>query len=88
MFEEQVTRVKITSLLILVGMGSMLAAVSTDHWAVLSPRVEQLNTTCQAAYFGLWRLCKKTIFMVEEDPEWKGCGPISLPGGREPSRLH
>ncbi|KAJ3601307.1 hypothetical protein NHX12_032279 [Muraenolepis orangiensis] len=61
-------------------MGSMLAAVSTDHWAVLSPRVEKLNTTCQAAYFGLWRLCKKTLFMVEEDPEWKGCGPISLPG--------
>lgn len=83
MFEEQVTRVKITSVVILVGMSSMLAAVVTDHWAVLSPRVEKLNATCEAAHFGLWRLCKKSIFIVEEDPDGKGCGPISLPGGKE-----
>ncbi|KPP77271.1 voltage-dependent calcium channel gamma-1 subunit-like [Scleropages formosus] len=58
----------------------MFAAVVSDHWAVLSPRVERLNTTCEAAHFGLWRLCKKSIFMTAEDPEGKGCGPISLPG--------
>lgn len=81
MFEEQATKVKITSLVILVGMSAMLAAVVTDHWAVLSPRVEKLNATCEAAHFGLWRLCKKSIFIVEEDPLGKGCGPISLPGG-------
>ncbi|XP_029692864.1 voltage-dependent calcium channel gamma-1 subunit isoform X2 [Takifugu rubripes] len=80
MFEEQATKVKITSVVILVGMSAMLAAVVTDHWAVLSPRVEKLNATCEAAHFGLWRLCKKSIFIVEEDPQGKGCGPISLPG--------
>ncbi|XP_032394036.1 voltage-dependent calcium channel gamma-1 subunit [Etheostoma spectabile] len=82
MFEEQATKVKITSVVIVVGMSSMLAAVVTDHWAVLSPRVEKLNTTCEAAHFGLWRLCKKSIFIVEEDPQGKGCGPISLPGAQ------
>lgn len=82
MFEEQATKVKITSVVILVGMSAMLAAVVTDHWAVLSPRVEKLNATCEAAHFGLWRLCKKSIFIVEEDPQGKGCGPISLPGGK------
>ena len=82
MFEEKSTKVKLASLVILVGISSMLAAVVTDHWAVLSPRVEKLNSTCEAAHFGLWRLCKKSIFMVEEDPGGKGCGPISLPGGR------
>ena len=87
MFEEQATKVKITSVVILVGMSAMLAAVVTDHWAVLSPRVEKLNATCEAAHFGLWRLCKKTIFIVEEDPQGKGCGPISLPGGMEPLDL-
>lgn len=81
MFEEQVTKVKITSVVMVVGMSAMLAAVVTDHWAVLSPRVDKLNTTCEAAHFGLWRLCKKTIFIVEKDPQGKGCGPISLPGG-------
>lgn len=83
MFEEQATKVKITSVVIVVGMSSMLAAVVTDHWAVLSPRVEKLNATCEAAHFGLWRLCKKSIYIVEEDPQGKGCGPISLPGGTE-----
>uniref|UniRef100_A0A8B9JCZ8 Calcium channel, voltage-dependent, gamma subunit 1b n=1 Tax=Astyanax mexicanus TaxID=7994 RepID=A0A8B9JCZ8_ASTMX len=76
------TKVKITFLVILVGISSMLAAVVTDHWAVLSPRVEKLNTTCEAAHFGLWRLCKKSIFIVEEDPQGNSCGPISLPGGK------
>ena len=82
MLEDKKTKVKITFLVILVGISSMLAAVVTDHWAVLSPRVEKLNTTCEAAHFGLWRLCKKSIFIVEEDPQGKSCGPISLPGGK------
>lgn len=82
MLKDKKTKVKITFLVIVVGISSMLAAVVTDHWAVLSPRVEKLNTTCEAAHFGLWRLCKKSIFMVEEDPQGKGCGPISLPGGK------
>ncbi|XP_056608016.1 voltage-dependent calcium channel gamma-1 subunit [Triplophysa dalaica] len=80
MLEDKKTKMKITFLVILVGISSMLAAVVTDHWAVLSPRVEHLNTTCEAAHFGLWRLCKKSIFIAEEDPQGKGCGPISLPG--------
>ncbi|XP_030637989.1 calcium channel, voltage-dependent, gamma subunit 1a [Chanos chanos] len=77
---EKKTKVKIAFFIILVGMISMFTAVVTDHWAVLSPRVEQLNTTCEAAHFGLWRLCKKTIYIVEEEVIGKGCGPISLPG--------
>lgn len=82
MLKDKKTKVKITFLVIVVGISSMLAAVVTDHWAVLSPRVEKLNTTCEAAHFGLWRLCKKSIFIVDEDPQGKGCGPISLPGGK------
>lgn len=82
MLKDKKTKVKITFLVIVVGISSMLAAVVTDHWAVLSPRVEKLNTTCEAAHFGLWKLCKKSIFIVEEDPQGKGCGPISLPGGK------
>ncbi|XP_020336702.1 voltage-dependent calcium channel gamma-1 subunit-like [Oncorhynchus nerka] len=74
------TKVKITFFVILVGMASMFTAVVTDHWAVLSPRVEQVNATCEAAHFGLWRLCKKAIYISEADYNGKGCGPISLPG--------
>lgn len=76
------TKVKMTFFVILVGMASMFTAVVTDHWAVLSPRVEQVNATCEAAHFGLWRLCKKAIYISEADYNGKGCGPISLPGGK------
>lgn len=74
------TKVKIAMFVLVVGMASMFTAVVTDHWAVLSPKVEQLNSTCEAAHFGLWRLCKKTIYLSEENYKGKGCGPISLPG--------
>ncbi|KAJ8399669.1 hypothetical protein AAFF_G00407740 [Aldrovandia affinis] len=80
MLEDKRTKVKITFFIILVGISCMFTAVVTDYWAVLSPRVEKLNTTCEAAHFGLWRLCKKSIFIVEETAKEKGCGPISLPG--------
>ncbi|KAK1162365.1 voltage-dependent calcium channel gamma-1 subunit-like [Acipenser oxyrinchus oxyrinchus] len=78
--EDKTTKVRIAFFIILVGIATMFAAVVTDHWAVLSPRVERLNTTCQAAHFGLWRLCLKSIYIQEPDPKGKGCGPISLPG--------
>ncbi|XP_036426006.1 calcium channel, voltage-dependent, gamma subunit 1a [Colossoma macropomum] len=74
------TKVKITFLVILVGMVCMFTAVVTDHWAVLSPRVESVNITCEAAHFGLWRLCKKYIYIEEQETVGKGCGPISQPG--------
>ncbi|XP_010872540.1 voltage-dependent calcium channel gamma-1 subunit [Esox lucius] len=82
MLEEKKTKVKITFFVILVGISCMLAAVVTDHWTVLSPLFSKLNDTCEAVHFGLWKLCKKSIFMVEEDPEGQGCGPISLPGAK------
>ncbi|KAJ8264099.1 hypothetical protein GJAV_G00145150 [Gymnothorax javanicus] len=81
MLIDKQTKVRITFFIILVGMACMLTAVVTDYWAVLSPRVEKLNTTCEAAHFGLWRLCKKSIFIMETATQEKACGPISQPGG-------
>ncbi|XP_028318798.1 voltage-dependent calcium channel gamma-1 subunit-like [Gouania willdenowi] len=75
------TKIKITIFVLLVGIACMFTAVVTDHWAVLSPKVERLNDTCEAAHFGLWRLCKKHIYISSENYNDKhGCGPISLPG--------
>ncbi|XP_067314457.1 calcium channel, voltage-dependent, gamma subunit 1a [Pseudorasbora parva] len=74
------TKTKILFFVLLVGSVSMLTAVVTDHWAVLSPRVENVNTTCEAAHFGLWRLCKKQIYIEDAEFVGKACGPISLPG--------
>ncbi|XP_005993780.1 voltage-dependent calcium channel gamma-1 subunit [Latimeria chalumnae] len=81
MTEGKAGKVRLTFCIILVGMALMLAAVVTDHWAVLSPKLDSFNTTCEAAHFGLWRLCTKKIYVQEPDPKNQGCGPISLPGG-------
>lgn len=76
------TKVNIAIFILLVGMACMFTAVVTDYWAVLSPRMDTVNQTCEAAHFGLWRLCKKQIYIDSEHfVEGKGCGPISLPGG-------
>lgn len=74
------TKVKITYVLLLVGMVCMFTAVVSDHWAVLSPQVTSINTTCEAAHFGLWKLCKKQIYISDQERMDKGCGPISSPG--------
>ncbi|KAI4832104.1 hypothetical protein KUCAC02_015085 [Chaenocephalus aceratus] len=75
------TKIKIAIFVLIVGMACMFTAVVTDHWAVLSPRVERVNETCEAAHFGLWKLCKKYIYISEENfVQGHGCGPISLPG--------
>ncbi|XP_063072786.1 voltage-dependent calcium channel gamma-1 subunit [Engraulis encrasicolus] len=84
MLEDQKTKVKVIFFVILVGISSMFVAIVTDHWAVLSARLERLNSTCDTAHFGLWRLCKKSIFIAKDDGHHQGatatCGPLSLPG--------
>lgn len=82
------TKIKIAVLVLLVGMACLFAAVVTDHWAVLSPQVHRVNETCEAAHFGLWRLCKKYIYIRSETyKEGQSCGPISLPGGEWETEL-
>lgn len=81
------TKIKIAIFVLMVGMACMFTAVVTDHWAVLSPQVNKINETCEAAHFGLWRLCKKHIYISEEHyKEGNTCGPISLPGGKRKSK--
>lgn len=80
------TKIKIAIFVLVVGMACMFTAVVTDHWAVLSPQVNKVNETCEAAHFGLWRLCKKHIYISSEKYlEERSCGPISLPGGKRKS---
>lgn len=75
-------KVRVALLCVLVGTVLALVAVVTDHWAVLSPHVEHHNTTCEAAHFGLWRICTKRIFVGDKE---RSCGPITLPGGNVPA---
>lgn len=83
MSQTKTLKVRATLFCILVGIVLVTVAVVTDHWAVLSPQVEHYNVTCEAAHFGLWRICTKSI--VVSDSKDKSCGPITLPGGNVPS---
>lgn len=81
MDESKPLKVRLAFSVILVGISLLFAAVVTDHWAVLSPSLKENTTICDAAHFGLWRLCTKRIFMQEQGAKAKSCGSISLPGG-------
>lgn len=83
MSQTKTLKVRVALLCILVGIVLALVAVVTDHWAVLSPHVEHHNSTCEAAHFGLWRICTKRIFVGDKE---RSCGPITLPGGNVPPR--
>uniref|UniRef100_A0A452UYS3 Voltage-dependent calcium channel gamma-1 subunit n=1 Tax=Ursus maritimus TaxID=29073 RepID=A0A452UYS3_URSMA len=78
MSQTKAPKVRVTLFCILVGVVLALVAVVTDHWAVLSPELDHHNATCEAAHFGLWRICTKRIVMT--DSKDKTCGPITLPG--------
>lgn len=82
MSQTKTLKVRVALLCILVGIVLALVAVVTDHWAVLSPHVEHHNSTCEAAHFGLWRICTKRIFVGDKE---RSCGPITLPGGNVPA---
>uniref|UniRef100_A0A8C9NKL4 Voltage-dependent calcium channel gamma-1 subunit n=1 Tax=Serinus canaria TaxID=9135 RepID=A0A8C9NKL4_SERCA len=73
MDQSKPLKVRLTFSVILVGISLLFAAVVTDHWAVLSPSLEENTTTCEAAHFGLWRLCTKRIFLHEPGSKEKSC---------------
>ncbi|XP_011366878.1 voltage-dependent calcium channel gamma-1 subunit [Pteropus vampyrus] len=78
MSQTKALKARVTLFCILVGIVLAMVAVVTDHWAVLSPHVEHHNASCDAAHFGLWRICTKSIVMSGSKD--KSCGPITLPG--------
>ncbi|XP_077897965.1 voltage-dependent calcium channel gamma-1 subunit [Ictidomys tridecemlineatus] len=81
MSQTQALKVRVALFCILVGIVLAMVAVVTDYWAVLSPHMEHNNATCEAAHFGLWRIC--TTRVPVDDIEDKNCGAITLPGGNK-----
>nr|XP_004655185.1 voltage-dependent calcium channel gamma-1 subunit [Jaculus jaculus] len=78
MSQTQTPKVRVTLFCILVGSVLTMVAVVTDHWAVLSPHLEQHNATCEAAHFGLWRIC--TTRVAVDNREDKNCERVTRSG--------
>ncbi|XP_078081917.1 voltage-dependent calcium channel gamma-1 subunit-like [Mustelus asterias] len=79
MDEGKSGKIKFTFCIVTVGIILAVVAVSTDYWAVLSPRLESRNSTCEEAHFGLWRLCTRSSFVFTVDPGSQGCGTTDFP---------
>ncbi|XP_069779249.1 voltage-dependent calcium channel gamma-6 subunit-like [Narcine bancroftii] len=71
---------RLSLLLGLAGLVLMVTAAGSDFWAELKGQAGAHNFTCQAAHFGLWRQCVKTIEVQELEPGAGLCGPVELPG--------
>lgn len=82
MQELKALKLRITFFITMIGVSLMLAAVMSNHWAVMSPKVDDFTQPCDVAHFGLWKLCTKRIFVEGNDVVSTLCGPLSLPGGR------
>lgn len=82
MSQTETLKVRVTLFFILVGGVLAMVAVVTDHWALLSPHLEHHNETCEAAHFGLWRIC--TTRVAVRGQEDKNCEHVTLSGGKVP----
>jgi hypothetical protein len=79
MSQTKTAKVRVTLFFILVGGVLAMVAVVTDHWAVLSPHLEHHNETCEAAHFGLWRICTARVAVHNKD---KSCEHVTPSGGK------
>ncbi|KAM9296012.1 voltage-dependent calcium channel gamma-1 subunit [Gastrophryne carolinensis] len=80
MQELKALKIRITFFITLIGVSLMLAAIMSNHWAVMSPKVDDFTQPCEVAHFGLWKLCTKRIVVEGNDVVSTLCGPLSLPG--------
>ncbi|XP_077316775.1 voltage-dependent calcium channel gamma-1 subunit [Lithobates pipiens] len=80
MQELKALKIRIAFFITLIGVSLMLAAIMGNHWAVMSPKVDDFTQPCEVAHFGLWKLCTKRITVEGNDVVSTLCGPLSLPG--------
>ena len=82
MSQTKTAKVRATLFFILAGGVLAMVAVVTDHWAVLSPHLEHRNETCEAAHFGLWRICTTRVAVHNQH---ESCEHITPSGGKVPT---
>nr|XP_006009727.1 PREDICTED: voltage-dependent calcium channel gamma-6 subunit [Latimeria chalumnae] len=80
MSDSQEGKIKLAFFVAIVGVTLTVLAVGTEFWVELSTLKENYNVTCEAAHFGLWKLCLKKLRIENVDDQRKSCGPAELPG--------
>ncbi|KAM4600537.1 voltage-dependent calcium channel gamma-6 subunit [Polymixia lowei] len=74
-------KIKLSFFVAIVGVTLTVLGVGTEFWVELAqPKNYSSNQTCQAAHYGLWKGCTRTLWVADIDPERTSCGPAELPG--------
>ncbi|KPP66218.1 voltage-dependent calcium channel gamma-6 subunit-like, partial [Scleropages formosus] len=82
MSDSQEGKIKLAFFVAIVGVTLTVLGVGTEFWVELAPPKTFFdNKTCQAAHYGLWKGCVRTLRVSDIDPDRESCGPAELPGG-------
>ncbi|XP_030639354.1 voltage-dependent calcium channel gamma-6 subunit [Chanos chanos] len=81
MSDSQEGKIKLAFFVAILGVTLTVLGVGTEFWAELAqPKHYGNNRTCEAAHYGLWKSCTRTLWVSDIDPERESCGPAELPG--------
>ncbi|XP_018591924.1 voltage-dependent calcium channel gamma-6 subunit [Scleropages formosus] len=81
MSDSQEGKIKLAFFVAIVGVTLTVLGVGTEFWVELAPPKTFFdNKTCQAAHYGLWKGCVRTLRVSDIDPDRESCGPAELPG--------
>lgn len=85
MTDEQEGKIKLAFFVAVVGMTLTVLAVGTEFWVELNTYKQNHTAICEAAHYGLWKLCYKKIWVDDVEEDRATCGPAELPGGNHMS---
>lgn len=80
--DEQEGKIKLAFFVAIVGMTLTVLAVGTEFWVELHTFKQNHSAICEAAHYGLWKVCYKKLWVDDVEEERATCGPAELPGGK------
>ncbi|XP_028835321.1 voltage-dependent calcium channel gamma-6 subunit [Denticeps clupeoides] len=79
--DSQEGKIKLAFFVAIVGVTLTVLGMGTEFWVELAqPKNLSNNQTCEMAHYGLWKSCRRTLWVSDIDPERESCGPAELPG--------
>lgn len=73
-------KIKLAFFVAIVGVALTVLGLGTEFWVELA-QLKYNNQSCQVAHYGLWKVCVRTLWVSDIDPDRMSCGPAELPGG-------
>ncbi|XP_065276736.1 voltage-dependent calcium channel gamma-6 subunit [Emys orbicularis] len=78
--DAQEGKIKLAFFVAIVGVTLTVLAVGTEFWVELNTYKQNHSAMCEAAHYGLWKLCYKKLWVEDMEVERATCGPAELPG--------